>query len=295
MFFDASWKAVFDPGAANDFFNSTPLGPFQAEAEEYSAINAWWLAEISRLIYKKEHDEDHRVTDGATRDGILRTVGLQELCFIDSGRVQCAIVTATGKTPYSVLVFRGTKGKLTTWLSNLRAHQTRWLGAGQVHSGFLHLFQEIWPGVREQLSRTTSPVFFTGHSLGAAMATLAAALYPPEALYTFGSPRVGNAAFAASLAHVRVYRVVNRCDIVAAMPPSVMTLEFVHVGEPRWIVPDPFARGCARPQEETAAGNAQEPAAPASPSGARITAPRFLLQHAPISYSYPFLTAGRRS
>jgi hypothetical protein len=67
--------------------------------------------------------------------------------------------------------------------------------------------------------------------MGAAMATLAASLHPPKALYTFGSPRVGNPDFAASLPPVKVYRVVHPTDMVQALPPSIPTTVYRHVGE----------------------------------------------------------------
>src|SRR5262249_58747833 len=81
-------------------------------------------------------------------------------------------------------------------------------------------------------------VFFTGHSLGAALATLAAHRYPHTAgVYTFGSPRVGNHAFVASFnarMAQRSFRYVNDHDIVAQVPPELLALPFglyAHVDE----------------------------------------------------------------
>ena len=72
-------------------------------------------------------------------------------------------------------------------------------------------------------------MLFTGHSLGGAMATLAAAEHAdgaaPVQLFTFGSPRVGDSAFVrwatARLAqhNVTAYRMRRVRDIVPAIPP----------------------------------------------------------------------------
>ena len=75
---------------------------------------------------------------------------------------------------------------------------------------------------------------FVGHSLGGALATLAAAgtkaVFPQLAVQcnTFGSPRVGNAAFAAYFDAVvdTSVRCVNGSDKVAKNP----SLGYAHVG-----------------------------------------------------------------
>ena len=62
-------------------------------------------------------------------------------------------------------------------------------------------------------------LYVTGHSLGAAMATIASSRMQSKvtALITFGSPRVGNAEFVKSL-NVEHYRVQNNCDDVTKVP-----------------------------------------------------------------------------
>jgi hypothetical protein len=270
-----AWKAIFNPGSAEDFFRTAPLLPFDPGQPGYSAVNAWWLAELSRLIYKKDRSEDPRAADGPTRAEILATVGLQEERFFDNGRVQCALISGCRERRFAVLVFRGTRGKLEAWRSNFDARQVRWPGGGMVHGGFMALFEGIWPLVDTTLRSLSAPLFLTGHSLGAAMATLTAALHAPQAVYTFGSPRVGDRRFAASLAHLRIYRVFNPLDIVAALPPSLIPLEFCHAGEPHATPPD-------RPNPVHLAAQA-----------GGLQPPRFLAHHAPLSYSQPLLAAGR--
>jgi hypothetical protein len=71
-------------------------------------------------------------------------------------------------------------------------------------------------------------LLFTGHSLGAAMATLASSLQPADSLYTFGCPRVGDPAFVNSLRGLDNHRYVDCCDLVARVPPEGM-LGYTHL------------------------------------------------------------------
>ncbi|MBT5379331.1 MAG: hypothetical protein HOL08_09780, partial [Opitutae bacterium] len=66
-----------------------------------------------------------------------------------------------------------------------------------------------------------------------ALATLTASLRAPQALYVFGSPRVGNRTFAESLKHIAVHRVVNRRDVVSTLPLPGGPLDYTHVGKAR--------------------------------------------------------------
>ncbi|EHA48036.1 hypothetical protein MCOR27_009025 [Pyricularia oryzae] len=84
-------------------------------------------------------------------------------------------------------------------------------------------------------------VVATGHSIGAGVATVAAArlrnrLNVDIQLYTFGSPRVGNDAFATFVTNQnrgRNYRITHYDDVVAALPPS--WAGFAHVSPEYWL------------------------------------------------------------
>jgi triacylglycerol lipase len=102
-------------------------------------------------------------------------------------------------------------------------------GSGKVHAGFRESVDDIWPELHELANDygKTRTIWCTGHSLGAAMATLIAFRLQrsedtpnPHALFTYGSPRVGNKAYiraieATGLLH---FRFVNNADIVARVP-----------------------------------------------------------------------------
>ena len=163
-----------------------------------------------------------------------------------------------------VVVFRGTESP-EDWLSNASFKQTAaafpastsW---GNVEDGFWKLYQQCSPSIRNAVKSAGAGVniFVTGHSLGGALATLAAAdlavAQIPAATYTFASPRVGDPAFAIEFnkSVPTCWRVVNTEDIVTTVPlatPKISStsvplsfwgatlalarnLDFEHVGRP---------------------------------------------------------------
>lgn len=70
------------------------------------------------------------------------------------------------------------------------------------------------------------------------MATLAADQYDhARALYTFGSPRVGDKAFRQGV-RVNAYRIVNNNDGVSSLPPGLPLSPYRHVGDLKYLDPD---------------------------------------------------------
>ena len=135
----------------------------------------------------------------------------------------------------AVVSFRGTDVKDSSNLVfDVDLELVKWEGAGRVHEGFLSALEEV----REDLESAIESVrpcrlVYTGHSLGAAMATLMAGLHRPDALYTFGSPLVGDSDFVAGLQGLTNYRYVDCCDLVARVPPE--ELGYRHLGVPHYI------------------------------------------------------------
>lgn len=150
-----------------------------------------------------------------------------------------------------VISLRGTATGLE-WLENLRATLThlRHDGGGgecgpMVESGFLSLYTsslESLPSlqdmIREEVGRIIQtygdePLSFTitGHSLGAALATLAAydiktyfKRSPLVTVVSFGGPRVGNGSFRRQLEKkgTKVLRIVNSDDLITKVPGFVV-------------------------------------------------------------------------
>lgn len=226
-----SWRDLLQPGGARRFFERRPLPAFEADRTTYHPANAWWLAELSRLIYR--HDvEEVAAPLQPLRSRFLADAGLRQLAFFQAAETgtQGFLVRSDGPGAFAALVFRGSEGEIQDVAHDLEFRTVPMPNqAALVHAGFTGALDSVWGGVAMELDRLDCPVFFAGHSLGGALATLAAARRTPRALYTFGSPRVGNAAFADSLANVPVFRVVNHTDVVATLPPELFG--YRHVGE----------------------------------------------------------------
>jgi hypothetical protein len=115
-----------------------------------------------------------------------------------------------------------------------------------VHRGFGRALDQVWdaevaPALAAFLGlHPGAPVYFTGHSLGAALATISVTRFQGAAcaLYTFGSPRVGDDQFVRAVLQktTKVFRFVNCQDIVTQIPPEVALEHYYrHVGAERYI------------------------------------------------------------
>lgn len=137
--------------------------------------------------------------------------------------------------------FRGT-ADAAEWLADFDAVPVDYRpvgGFGQVHAGFQDVYETVRGTIAGNLAAATAgcnQILVTGHSLGAALAVLAAPdifrNMPPNTieprLVTFAGPRVGLPDFAAAFdASIEsCFRVVNALDIVPHVPPA----PYVHVG-----------------------------------------------------------------
>ena len=210
--YDPSWRARLSPAAATEFFvNGRP------------ANEAALCAELSRVAYIGFD----RGEEGRRRaSGILRNAGFAREQFISAGGTEC-FVARDIDAQLTVVAFRGTAG-LRDVVTDLMAWRTRWGPGGKVHAGFARALRQIWPMLVPALGERDGRLIYTGHSLGAAVATLAATLVPPAALYTFGSPRVGDARFVELLSEIRCIRTTGCSDVVCQVPPP--WLGFEHSG-----------------------------------------------------------------
>ena len=56
---DISWIGLTRPGQATDHFAMDRLPPFAPDTGEFRVANAFWLSEISRLIYRRNNGEEN--------------------------------------------------------------------------------------------------------------------------------------------------------------------------------------------------------------------------------------------
>lgn len=203
------------------------MSNFDPYAEGYSPLNALWLGKSARLAYS---------TPAMIQTTALEW-GFHHFHFFDRDGTQGFIMANDDAI---VLAFRGTEPKcLRDWMTDARIVLVPGCGQGLVHRGFWDGINRVWDEVSAKLKEFGSagqPILVTGHSLGAALATLAAAKLQAQgqsvqSLYNFGSPRVGNQNFARWFdAHLktRTFRFVNNSDLVTRVVPRAMF--YAHVG-----------------------------------------------------------------
>ena len=261
--YDASLEALANPGAAGDFFR-----------HHRPRSQAAWCAEFSRLAYG----------DFATvLAPCLADIGF-ELVGAPFDRRGTQGFLAAGPD-FAVLAFRGSDD-VAAWATNLDALPAPWRGGGKAHRGFTQALEAVWPQIEAALAETAGPLLLTGHSLGAALATLAASLCPGAALYTFGSPRVGDSGFEAAMRRrlSRTERYVNHRDVVCRVPsarPGYRHVGEVHVIDRAGRVHRrrPRQRGVSELLASALSGRRRD-------LGALLSGglPRELTDHAPINY-----------
>ncbi|MDH5179183.1 MAG: lipase family protein [Gammaproteobacteria bacterium] len=150
-------------------------------------------------------------------------------------------VISKGKGDYrgdAIMVFRGTKLMPHDLITDANVgFQTSATGK-IVHAGFNNVFKSM-EGEIARFLRGLNPhrIHCVGHSLGGALATLAADYVAEKniarpVLYTFGCPRVGGRTFAESLTHEagesNIFRVYHKNDPVSMIP----LWPFIHVPMP---------------------------------------------------------------
>ncbi|MGC4013370.1 MAG: lipase family protein [Luteolibacter sp.] len=185
---------------------------------------AVFLAEASQAAY---NDQDARRW--------AQAAGFTHTTVFNRGNIQGFWCTVED---VALLVFRGTSNP-GQWLRDARFYPVShpW---GRVHEGFKDGVTQVEPDLLgfDEAARNARHLWLSGHSLGAAIALIAAARWKmmgiPSSLYTYGQPMVGLEGFADRFAIElpgRLVRFVNQSDIVPRVPPG-----FSHTGMLKRIV-----------------------------------------------------------
>jgi len=165
----------------------------------------------------------------------------------------------TTPTPTIVAVFRGTEN-VKGWISdgNVIQEAFPYCAGCSVHQGFWNAYKGGAPQVYELIDEAVAkcgeacPVIFTGHSLGAALATLASFDVSVRnsslniSLFNFGSPRVGNPQFASALVSKlfsQTYRYTHSRDLVPMVPYQAEN--YHHITEEIWQDPNGAYHYCS--------------------------------------------------
>lgn len=212
--YDPTKQSLFTPGAADDFFQHGPI-----------TTDAALCAEMARLAY---------VTNSETLRRYLALGGydlVKAYGFSKPGTQ--AFIARRNDDNTVVLAFRGTEASDPTDIfTDARFNKAAWAQGGNVHAGFLDALDPAFEQLQGHIP-SNARTLYTGHSLGAALATLAASRCPPAALYTFGSPRVGDDEFVKRFPNILHERYDNCCDIVARVPPEAFGYQ--HTGTFKYI------------------------------------------------------------
>jgi triacylglycerol lipase len=215
---------------------------FDPKTTEFSKDNLAYLAHFANIVYKNKDEVRTELT------GIGFTA-IDDDFFIEDEitHTQCIVVADKEKI---ILAFRGTEGKLEDLITDFKAWKHDLESFGSIHRGFYDAFYSIWPKAKEKILKlrtNNQSIWVTGHSLGGALASIAAgAIYLQKELaggllgvYTFGQPRVGDFDFAEkydSGLKNNTYRIVHNNDVVTRVPPQNMG--YSHTGSLKYFDAD---------------------------------------------------------
>lgn len=215
------------------YFQTPPFRP-----GEPATVTLSRAADASMLAYARFVQQRMVLAD---LEGILAEAGYPNVqpignCFVDGANTGRGYFASNDN--HALLAFRGTEADNDNdKAADAEINQTSEAGT-LVHSGFKRYLDSVWAQVTQWVTayRANHPnpnLTITGHSLGAALATLAFTRLNDAAssLITFGCPRVGNPSYCdviATAARTRgCYRAVDNLDIVTHVPTDFLSV-YVH-------------------------------------------------------------------
>jgi hypothetical protein len=235
--YDDSAEALLRPASRQPFFEDW--------TDKDTDSDDLLCAEMARLAYASEAT----VTERLRIPGFALEQWLGASTFLNriaTRGTEGFVARHPGKR-ITVVAFRGTEATRPEDLFvDLLAGFVAW-GGGSVHRGFAMAYEPVRGKLADALERAEPALLITGHSLGAALATLAAAEHRARSprLVTFGSPRVGDAHFRAMLDGIAVRRFVNCADVVTRVPPARFDDDHIRALIEDLTGPNAVSRGAA--------------------------------------------------
>jgi hypothetical protein len=251
----AATHRLFDPERPS--LSANLVDRLRQSGPEYDAEIAYALSVMSGWCYSDAETLARKLPYYGLPEGSIQQIAVTNPAMFV---VASAFFFRSACGRIGILAFRGTEpNNAISWLTDADVVQ-RSLGNGLVHQGFYLNLRAIWDeladafsdalgknGNRDRHSGQAAPaaalesLYLTGHSLGGAMAVLAAAKVTadfPElknvlkGVYTFGQPAVGDRAFVEQFAPSfgdRLFRHNFGRDLIPRLPPA-WNGRYVHFG-----------------------------------------------------------------
>lgn len=243
-----TFRFLFYPPEGYRYFSFAGRVAFDAAARGFVRGNGAWEVDLAMLAYGQDGERRMGWAGVAER---LAEAGFARRTAIGDWERRGTQAFVAERPEFAALAFRGTEpgdwtdvlldlGVLPSaeqWESGVPGKGTM-LGVAAalekgvlVHGGFQRALNAVWAEVAVSAGQLPAglPLVLCGHSMGGALAFLAASRMAgrdnPVSLYTFGAPRVGNGPIGERVLRItegRAYRVVNGRDAVTMVPTGAI-------------------------------------------------------------------------
>ena len=181
--------------------------------ETYDLETAKWLLELISVTYSEDETK--------IKNALSEKTNLKFYTFYNIDDAEAGIYY---NDDLIVVVFCGTSlSDIKDILCDLNIFHEK-VDYGNIHKGFFEYYKKLRKTVFQDLLKLkrekNRKIIWTGHSMGGALAVIFCSIFREGIVYTFGSPKTGDAKFAEfcnnNLIHFRIY---NENDLIPKLPP----------------------------------------------------------------------------